>query len=95
MVIGEITCGHMIVVLNKTDLIEEPKREAQIAKVSLSFHVIHGSQHLCKSAPTSTFYTTTIGRLLMTWFNDCVSGQIVNPIIAKVDPVLFIVYAHI
>ena len=36
LVIGEITCGHMIVVLNKTDLIEESKREAQIAKVTVS-----------------------------------------------------------
>ncbi len=33
LVIGEITCGHMIVVLNKVDLIDESKREAQIAKV--------------------------------------------------------------
>ena len=32
--IGEITCDHMIVVLNKIDLVEPSKREAQIAKVT-------------------------------------------------------------
>ena len=34
----------------------------------------------------------TIGRFLIVWFNDCVlgkSGQIANPIIAMVDPVLY------
>lgn len=34
LVIGEITCDHMIIVLNKIDLVEEGKREAQIAKVT-------------------------------------------------------------
>ena len=34
LVIGEITCEHMIVVLNKIDLIDEAKREGQVAKVS-------------------------------------------------------------
>ena len=34
LVIGEITCDHMIVVLNKIDLVEPSKREAQIAKVT-------------------------------------------------------------
>ena len=33
LVIGEITCDHLMVVLNKTDLIEENKREAHISKV--------------------------------------------------------------
>ena len=33
--IGEITCDHMIVVLNKTDLLEPAKREAAVAKVTL------------------------------------------------------------
>ena len=34
----------------------------------------------------------TIGRFLIAWFNECVlgkSGQIANPIIAMVDPVLY------
>lgn len=34
LVIGEITCDHMIVVLNKIDLVEPSKREAQVAKVT-------------------------------------------------------------
>ena len=34
LVIGEITCDHMVVVLNKIDLVEESKRETQIAKVT-------------------------------------------------------------
>lgn len=34
LVIGEITCDHMIVVLNKTDLLEPAKREAAVAKMS-------------------------------------------------------------
>ena len=38
LVIGEITCDHMIVVLNKTDLIEESKRDAQISKVQFSMY---------------------------------------------------------
>ena len=32
----------------------------------------------------------TLGRLLIMWFNDCILdklGQIVNPMIAKVDPI--------
>ena len=33
LVIGEITCSHLMVVLNKTDLVEESKRESHIAKV--------------------------------------------------------------
>ena len=33
LVIGEITCSHLMVVLNKTDLIEEGKRETHISKV--------------------------------------------------------------
>ena len=33
LVIGEITCDRLMVVLNKTDLIEESKREAHISKV--------------------------------------------------------------
>lgn len=33
LVIGEITCDHMIVVLNKVDLIPPEKREAQVEKV--------------------------------------------------------------
>ena len=35
---------------------------------------------------------TTIGQLFIAWFNDCILGksrQIVNPIIVKVDPVLY------
>ncbi|KAL5479963.1 hypothetical protein EMCRGX_G023569 [Ephydatia muelleri] len=38
LVIGEITCDHMIVVLNKTDLVEPSKRENHISKV-LSRHL--------------------------------------------------------
>ena len=37
-------------------------------------------------------FTTTVERVLIAWFNDCVlgrSGQIANPIIAMVDPVLY------
>lgn len=34
LVIGEITCDHMVVVLNKIDLVGESKRETQIAKVT-------------------------------------------------------------
>ena len=34
LVIGEITCDHMIVVLNKIDLVEPSKRETQVAKVT-------------------------------------------------------------
>lgn len=33
LVIGEITCDHMIVVLNKVDLVPQEKREAQVEKV--------------------------------------------------------------
>lgn len=33
LVLGEITCPHMIVVLNKTDLLPEDKREASIQKM--------------------------------------------------------------
>ncbi|CAI8054511.1 Selenocysteine-specific elongation factor [Geodia barretti] len=33
LVIGEITCSHLMVVLNKTDLTEESKRDAHISKV--------------------------------------------------------------
>lgn len=36
LVIGEITCAHMIVVLNKVDLVEESKREAHVAKVRVA-----------------------------------------------------------
>lgn len=34
LVIGEITCRHMVVVLNKVDLLEDSKRETQITKMS-------------------------------------------------------------
>ena len=34
LVIGEILCEKMVVVLNKVDLIPEPKRQATIEKVS-------------------------------------------------------------
>lgn len=34
LVIGEITCDHMIVVLNKTDLIEPAKRDSHISKIT-------------------------------------------------------------
>ena len=33
LVIGEITCEHMIVVLNKVDLLDPAKRDTQVAKV--------------------------------------------------------------
>ena len=33
MVIGEITCDHLIVVLNKIDQLPEAKRQASIEKV--------------------------------------------------------------
>lgn len=33
LVIGDITCDHMIVVLNKVDLVPQEKREAQVEKV--------------------------------------------------------------
>ena len=43
--------------------------------------------------------TNTVGRVLTAWFNDCVlgkSGQIANPIIAMVDPVLcYSICAHL
>ena len=35
-------------------------------------------------------HVDTVGQFLITWFNDCVlgkSGQIANPIVAKVNPV--------
>ena len=35
LVIGEITCGKMIVVLNKIDLIPEAKRQTSIDKVTI------------------------------------------------------------
>ena len=43
--IGEITCEHMIVVLNKIDLIDEAKREGQVAKVNITISsaVVHAS----------------------------------------------------
>uniref|UniRef100_A0A1X7VU89 Selenocysteine-specific elongation factor n=1 Tax=Amphimedon queenslandica TaxID=400682 RepID=A0A1X7VU89_AMPQE len=34
LIIGEITCDHMIVALNKIDLFESSKRDAQISKIS-------------------------------------------------------------
>ena len=37
LVIGEITCGSMIVVLNKTDLLPEDKRQATISKVRVLY----------------------------------------------------------
>ena len=41
----------------------------------------------------------TVEKFLIVWFNNCVlgnSGQIANPIIVMVDPVLYyIVYSHI
>ena len=40
----------------------------------------------------------TVGRVLIARFNDCIlgqSGQIANPIIAMVDPIPYILYAHI
>ena len=40
-------------------------------------------------------WVSTVGRILIAWFNDCVlgkSGQIVTPMIAMVDPV---VYVHV
>lgn len=36
LVIGEITCPHLIIVLNKIDLIPEPTRATQIEKVALN-----------------------------------------------------------
>ena len=33
LIIGEITCDHMIIVLNKIDLFDSSKRDAQISKV--------------------------------------------------------------
>lgn len=36
LVIGEITCDHMIIVLNKVDLIPQEKREAQVEKVRVN-----------------------------------------------------------
>ncbi|KAL5479990.1 hypothetical protein EMCRGX_G023603 [Ephydatia muelleri] len=39
LVIGEITCDHMIVVLNKTDLVEPSKRENHISKVTKKLHL--------------------------------------------------------
>jgi translation initiation factor 2 gamma subunit (eIF-2gamma) len=44
LVIGEITCDHMIIVLNKVDLIPQEKREAQVEKVRISV-----SDHCYKS----------------------------------------------
>ena len=43
--------------------------------------------------------SSTIGRVLIAWFNDCVlrkSGQIANPIIAMVDPVPYYnIHTHV
>ncbi|KAL5479988.1 hypothetical protein EMCRGX_G023601 [Ephydatia muelleri] len=39
LVIGEITCDHMIVVLNKTDFVEPSKRENHISKVTKKLHL--------------------------------------------------------
>ena len=33
LIIGEITCDHMIIVLNKIDLFDSSKRDTQISKV--------------------------------------------------------------
>ncbi|XP_061196258.1 selenocysteine-specific elongation factor-like [Saccostrea echinata] len=38
LVIGEITCDHMIVVLNKVDLIPQEKRQAQVEKMKKRMH---------------------------------------------------------
>lgn len=35
LIIGEITCNHMIVVLNKCDMLPQDKRESMIAKVNI------------------------------------------------------------
>lgn len=37
LVIGEITCDHMLVVLNKVDLLAEDKRTEILEKVSVRF----------------------------------------------------------
>lgn len=37
LVIGEITCGKLIVVLNKVDLIPEKERPAKVEKVNAYF----------------------------------------------------------
>ncbi|XP_062586633.1 selenocysteine-specific elongation factor-like [Saccostrea cucullata] len=38
LVIGEITCDHMIIVLNKVDLIPQEKRQAQVDKMKKRMH---------------------------------------------------------
>ena len=42
LVIGEITCSHLIIVLNKTDLFPESTRAAQIEKVILELGLTRG-----------------------------------------------------
>lgn len=49
LVIGEITCDHLMVVLNKTDLIEETKRDTHIAKVHKSKIPIIRTPEICES----------------------------------------------
>lgn len=39
LVIGEITCKKMIIVLNKTDLLPQEKRQAMIEKARLTFFI--------------------------------------------------------
>ena len=50
MVIGEITCTHMMVVLNKVDLLPVPKREAAIQKMTKKMKLTL-SQTKFKDAP--------------------------------------------
>jgi len=53
MVIGEITCSHMMVVLNKVDLLSSSKKEAAIQKMTKKMKLTL-SQTKFKDAPIST-----------------------------------------
>ena len=50
--------------------------EVRIRRILSLLPIIYGDTHI-------------IGLFLIVWFNDCVSGLIVNPIIMKLDPVLY------
>ena len=41
LVIGEIACSHLVVVLNKIDMVPVEKREATVAKVIFRFKMIY------------------------------------------------------
>lgn len=46
LVIGEVLCDNLIVVMNKTDLLPEQKRQAAIEKVPLNVSLLASSLFL-------------------------------------------------